>query len=69
MSPKGLPMDFDNRFKMEHFKSSNKEPNIAPLGMHGNLQQKVNNASAKLYANYDYAARHQKKLSGGVSHS
>ena len=48
VSPKGLPMDFDNRYKMEVFKTSNKESSIAPIGIHGNLQQKVNNASAKL---------------------
>ena len=36
-SPQGLPMDFDNRYTMEVFKSNNKPPTIAPTGIHGIL--------------------------------
>ena len=56
MSPDGLPMDFDNRYKMEAFKGGNNRPPnaIAPIGVHGALQNKVNNASAKLHANFDF---------------
>ena len=43
-------LDFDNRYTMEVFKKSNKPPQI--IG--GGLQTKANNATAKLYANYDY---------------
>ena len=47
-------MDFDNRYTMEVFKSQAKPPAMAPNGIHGILQAKVNNASAKLLANYDF---------------
>ena len=39
---------------MQQFKAINKPPAIAPLGTHGALQAKINNASAKLNANFDY---------------
>ena len=39
LSPQGLPMDFDNRYKMESFKQGNNRPPIAiaPIGVHGAL--------------------------------
>ena len=60
-------MEFDNRYTaaggnttnhsstaIETFKTSSKPPTIAPVGIHGALQMKFTNASAKLLANYDY---------------
>ena len=36
-SPQGLPMDFDNRYTMEVFRSNNNPSKIAPIGIHGTL--------------------------------
>ena len=55
-------MEFDNRTtsnSMQQFKAINKPPAIAPLGSHGTLQKKINNASAKLNANFDYRKQRQ----------
>jgi len=48
-------LDFDNRYTMEVFKKANKPPVIG-----GGLQTKANNATAKLYANFDYKKSQQK---------
>lgn len=47
-------MDFDNRYTMEAFKQNNKPPQIKPLGMHGALQSRVINMTAKLNSNFDF---------------